>query len=261
MFWGCAGTGAYVVRQNTAQDLADRGRLTRTVLPAGEFHLTAFSRTSDPARPLRIYIEGDGYAWVSRSRPSNDPTPIDPVALRLAAADPYPNVVYLARPCQYGSLTADDACNPFYWTEGRFSEEVIRSANEAVGGLAAEGGFQKIELIGYSGGAAIAVLVAARRHDVAAIRTVAGDLDNGRLIRIHSLSPMEASLEPLDAAAGLGNIPQIHFVGESDKVVPLEVARSFVDKLPPGSSARIVTVPGASHGKGWAERWKNLLEE
>lgn len=51
---------------------------------------------------LRVYIEGDGHAWQSRTRPSADPTPHNPVGLRLALADPSPApLLYLARPCQY----------------------------------------------------------------------------------------------------------------------------------------------------------------
>ncbi len=48
-----------------------------------------------------VYIEGDGRAYVNRRTPSNDPTPGNPMALRLALADPSLRVLYLGRPCQY----------------------------------------------------------------------------------------------------------------------------------------------------------------
>jgi hypothetical protein len=35
---------------------------------------------------LRVYIEGDGFAWKSRTQPSGNPTPHNPVALKLAAS-------------------------------------------------------------------------------------------------------------------------------------------------------------------------------
>jgi hypothetical protein len=45
------------------------------------------------------YQSGDGLAWLSSDVPSSDPTPLDPLALRLALAKPARNAAYLARPC------------------------------------------------------------------------------------------------------------------------------------------------------------------
>lgn len=46
---------------------------------------------------LRVYIEGDRHAWLSRTRLCADPTPHNPVALKLALADPAPGpLLYLA---------------------------------------------------------------------------------------------------------------------------------------------------------------------
>ena len=53
---------------------------------------------------VNIYIEGDGRAWLNKNRPSLDPTPKNSLALKLAEIDPAPNVIYLARPCQYSKL-------------------------------------------------------------------------------------------------------------------------------------------------------------
>jgi len=39
-------------------------------------------------------------AWLAVPRPSQDPTPVDPLALRLALVQPTGNAAYLARPCQ-----------------------------------------------------------------------------------------------------------------------------------------------------------------
>lgn len=46
--------------------------------------------------PLRIYIEGDGFAWINPYTPSADPTPSETTALNLAQKDPFANVIYLA---------------------------------------------------------------------------------------------------------------------------------------------------------------------
>ena len=65
---------------------------------------------SPQPKTLRVYIEGDGHAWESRTRPASDPTPRNPVALDLAMADPGTDpVLYLARPCQRTDGTAQNA--------------------------------------------------------------------------------------------------------------------------------------------------------
>lgn len=46
---------------------------------------------------------------------SNSPTPKQPLALQLAERDAHPNVVYIARPCQYTSHALDLHCVPEYW--------------------------------------------------------------------------------------------------------------------------------------------------
>ena len=87
-------------------------------LKAGNFELASWVKITRPGAPLRIYIEGDGFAWRDRRTPSDDPTPKDDLVLNLARADSSPNVAYLARPCQYISSFS---CRSFYWTKGRFS--------------------------------------------------------------------------------------------------------------------------------------------
>lgn len=74
-----------------SSDIADENFLLRVYYP----------EKTDFASTLTIYIEGDGLAWINRSSPSADPTPTDPIALKLALAQPEGNAVYLARPCQY----------------------------------------------------------------------------------------------------------------------------------------------------------------
>lgn len=72
---------------------------------------------SSHSKILRVYIEGDGHAWESRTRPSTNPTPRNPVALRLAMADPGADtVLYLARPCQYVQGEDRRQCSNRYWT-------------------------------------------------------------------------------------------------------------------------------------------------
>jgi len=254
---GCAGTGQST-REQTAQSLAHAGRLTRTSIPADGFVLTAYARIDAPGQPANVYVEGDGLAWISRAQPSSDPTPRRPVALELAAVDPAPNVFYLARPCQYADL-GRTPCDRIYWTDQRYSDVVISAMNQALDALLAPTAASRINLIGYSGGAAVAVLLAARRHDVASLRTVAGNLDSEAVNRYHGVSAMPQSLNPIDAAERLIGLPQTHFVGTADDVVPEFIAQSFARRAGGTPCARVVEVTAAAHDRGWQTQWPTLL--
>ena len=238
--------------------LAAAARLRRQYVDTGRFVLTAFVRVSQPGKPLRVYIEGDGAAWLSRTEPAPDPTPREALGLALAAEDPAPNVVYLARPCQFTPMAMNPSCGIPYWTSKRFATEVIASMDAAVSRFAALTPGQAVELVGYSGGGAVAVLIAARRTDVMSIRTVAGNLDSEFVNRLHGVSPMPASADPIEFARRVAPIPQLHFSGAEDEVVPPAVAQRFVNAA--GTRcARALTVAGLSHDSGWRDNWPALL--
>jgi len=222
------------------------------------FTLLAYYRITKPVDPLNIYIEGDGNAWSNRTHLSNDPTPRNPLALELAVIDPSPNVAYLARPGQY--LKPQTAgVKSAYWSDKRFSKEVITSMNEAVSQLAQLAKTDKINLIGYSGGAAVAVLIAAQRNDIISLRTIAGNLDSEAVNKYHKVSPLSGSFNPINFAQKVKNLPQRHFAGSKDTVIPLFVAESFIRRVGDKDYSRITVVEGATHSKGWRSCWKELL--
>jgi pimeloyl-ACP methyl ester carboxylesterase len=241
-----------------ADALAEPAHLRREHVDTDHFVLTTFARISQPGKPLRIYIEGDGQAWLSRTEPSLDPTPREAQGLALAAVDPAPNVVYLARPCQFTPMSMNPLCAPPYWTSKRFAPEVTSSLNEAVSHYAAQLPGQGIELIGYSGGGALVVLIAARRSDIASIRTVAGNLDDELVNRLHDVAAMPQSEDAIDYAHRIANVPQIHFSGGEDRVVPPAVAQHFVAAAG-ARCARAITIPDAAHDSDWSAHWPALL--
>jgi len=245
-------------RMAHAVALAEPAHLRREQLQAGLFLLTTFMRIDRPDRALTIYIEGDGQAWLLRTQPSPDPTPREAVGLALAAADPATNVLYLARPCQFAPRALSPRCDVAYWTGKRYAPEVVASLDAAVTHYASFVPNQPIRLVGYSGGGALAVLVAAGRHDVASIRTVAGNLDNEFVNRLHQVSAMPGSLDAVDVAQRVSAIPQIHFSGADDTVVPPTVAERFAAAAG-HDCARVVLVPGMAHESDWAARWPALL--
>jgi len=255
---GCAANKVLLGREGNADSLTYSGGFTKSRIAAGPFEITSYCRFGAPGKTVRVYIEGDGCAWKSRRVLSDDPTPSNPVALYLAMEDKSPNVAYLARPGQYNNSHLK-TCDPAYWSHKRFAPEVIGAMNAVIDTVKAGAGAADIELVGYSGGAAIAVLIAAGRNDVAALRTVAGNLDTKALCEYHKVSPLKGSLNPIDSAKNVALIPQRHFVGSRDKVIPYSIGESFVEKESCKGGACITVVEGATHTTGWRERWKELL--
>jgi hypothetical protein len=241
-----------------AQRVAHSAGLSGELIHTASFEVMSFSRVREPNAPVHIYIEGDGRAWASRSTPALDPTPRQALGLQLAARDPAANVVYLARPCQF--TAGDPLCDVAYWTGKRYAPEVVAAMDSALGQFAARAPGQPLHLIGYSGGGALAILVAAHRGDVASIRTVAGNLDLEEVTRLNGVSPMPQSLDPIHEARNVAHIAQIHFSGGDDRVVPPSIARRFATAAG-GSCVRTEVVPGMGHEGAWAAVWPELLLE
>lgn len=250
-------------RSYRAQEIATTGGLVSQDVLAPPFTLRTYSRFNAPASGVvRVYIEGDGFAWMSRSQISADPTPKVPVALALAAIDPAPNVIYIARPCQYIMyMNSNIRCPSVYWGDSRFSREVVDSVNFALEKIKQQHGLRKIELVGYSGGAAVAVLLAASRNDIVSLRTVAGNLDTGVFTDLHKVSPISGSLNPRDVAHKISALPQIHFIGGADKIVPVEVYEGYSRAAGVSTCRRHQVVTGMAHDLRWQEEWLSLLQE
>ncbi len=229
--------------------------VAKTPLP-----VRALIKTTSSANDLlRIYIEGDGRAWINRFTPATDPTPRDPLALRLALQDPASSVAYLARPCQFIPKSERDVCLPVHWTKDRFSAEIIKTMDTAVSQLKKRSGASRMTLIGYSGGGAVATLIAARRNDVDLLVTVAGVLDHASWTELKQVSPLSGSLNPVDELGRLVGLRQVHFVGGKDNIVPPEIARSYVDQAV-SSQVQMILLPDQGHHCCWEKVWLELLE-
>lgn len=210
-----------------------------------------------PSPHLTIYIEGDELAWKTPSLPSDDPTPNNPIGLKLALAHPKGNAAYLARPCQYAGAN-QSSCNQKYWAGARFALEVIVDINQAIDQLKARFGAKRVTLVGHSGGGAVAALVAARRSDLEKLITVAGNFDHQVWTQHHRLTPLSGSLNPADEVQRLARVRQWHFVGGGDKVIPRELIQGYADRYPEKSSLSLVVEPNFDHHCCWVENWAEL---
>lgn len=247
-------------RGDTAKQLASSHNWQAELIQTAHFDLLSYQPTQyTKANLLTIYIEGDGLAWLTKNTISTDPTPINPLGLKLALNHPTGNAAYLARPCQYTGGATSRNCNKHYWTDSRFAEHVIASTNDAINILKAKFSAQQLQLVGYSGGGAVAALLAARRDDVIKLITVAGNLDHRAWTTHHHISPLSNSLNPADYRKQLAEIKQVHFVGANDKIIPPFLAQQFVAGFPDNKQSTVVLVPNQEHGCCWPRIWADLI--
>lgn len=222
--------------------------------------IAAWVRPGDPRRATRVYVEGDGLAFLRRHERSPDPTPIDPVALAMATADPHPGaVVYLGRPCQFVPERAP-RCDPLWWTAARFGPAVVDATDERLDALVRDAGVvPPFVLVGYSGGGVVAALVAAGRDDVATLVTVASPLDVDAWTEAAGVPPLVASTSPVGRADRLATLDQLHFTSARDRRVPAFVVDRFVEAQGgPTPRRRVVRREGVAHGD-WLRAWPEAL--
>ena len=204
-------------------------------------------------RVLHVYLDGDGTPW-ERGRPAADPTPREPLVLRLMAVDPAPSV-YLCRPCYHG-LAVTPPCEPSLWTDARYSETVVASLAAAARRLLGMTNRTEIVWIGYSGGGALAMLLAGRMAETAAVITVAANLDVDGWTDLHGQSRLDGSLSPARQPPLPPRIYQRHYAGGRDRVVPPRIVAGG-----PILPETLMVIPEYDHTCCWVELWPRALEE
>lgn len=255
---GCS-TASVDSRKDNALLIAAKSGFSAFSVQTDTFRLAGFSNASKPISELTVYIEGDGLAWLDRYTVSSNPTPKNPLALKLATKDPSNGVLYLARPCQYVNIKTQSNCNSKYWTSHRFAKEVISSYEQAIDILKRTYQATGVRLVGYSGGGAIAALLAARRADVLSLITVAGNLDHVALSKYHRASILTGSLNPISVAASTYHIPQVHYSGSKDKIVPNWIAKSFSNEANAKNCSKHQSLQNIGHSDGWDAIWARLV--
>lgn len=204
-------------------------------IKSGDFDIVTYQRLSDSVSPIHIYIEGDGHAFDKNGLPTANPTPRGTFLRDLAVRDTFPNVVYMARPCQY---IMSPTCVRSDWTDGRFSARIIDSMSGAVKSVS---GTRPIILIGYSGGAMVSGLIINQNPNLNIKKwiTIAGVLNHSDWTEYFGDVPLKDS-QNMDV---LPQIPQLHYVAERDKTVPPELSQRWT------GGKNMIIVPNATHGK------------
>ena len=207
---------------------------------------------------LVVFIEGDGNAWTTRRTPSADPTPRDPLALKLALSHPEnARMAYVARPCQF-EADGWPGCRPWRWTHGRYSSSNVAALSAAIDDVRRD--HEEVILVGYSGGGVMAALLAAMRDDVRGFITIAANLDTAQWTRHHGVSALSDSINPAEQA-DLAAVPQVHLVGGEDSIVPEDILASYLHKLGTAAEGRRVLLPDYDHACCWVENWRQLAPQ
>ncbi|RBQ29163.1 alpha/beta hydrolase [Aliarcobacter vitoriensis] len=217
-------------RTNSALNFATKNSLSKSILNSSNFNIFSLqSQNINCAnKTLNIYIEGDGLSWISKNQISPNPTPINQTLLKLLSLDNNKCKVYLARPCQY---VKSSNCKQEYWTNKRFSKEIIDSFDEVLNSLRTKYQNRDFNFIGYSGGGAVVTILASKRDDIKNLITVAGNLDIEKWVNIHNISKLDGSLNPANFTSNLENIKQFHIIGIDDKIVPKDIFLSYFSKF------------------------------
>lgn len=216
------------------------------------FTIASWQKERIPNNSFRIYIEGDGNSFNSFGLPSSDPTPKGTLLRRIAFSDTSPNVIYLARPCQF---IKNSLCKQEYWSISRFAPEVILSYCSAIKTIS-EG--KPTTLIGYSGGGMIAGLISVKCSDLNIFKvvTIAGNLDHKAWTKFHGDTPLINSLNLADYQDKFSKVPQHHFIAQEDQVIPLNLAIKAIK-----DSNNITIIEGADHSSGWERAFSAIHNE
>lgn len=203
---------------------------------------------------LHVYLGGDGTPWIDRKIIAWDPTPRNPVGLRLMALDDAPSI-YLGRPCYHGS-SGSSACSPILWTYERYSKTVTESMSSVLQKIVDQGAYRELVLIGFSGGGGIAMFLAAEFPQTRQVVTLAGNLDTEAWTRLHDYDELIGSENPKSMPPLREEIQQYHLAGEKDDNIPPWMIEAAIQTQ---RSSQFITFEEFTHACCWEKIWKRML--
>lgn len=253
---GAAVLAACANSSRRADEFANHAGFHKQIaIGAGFRHVIYRNSVGNTSSVLHVYIEGDGTPYRKRDAVSPDPTPHNPLMLRLMALDPVPSI-YLGRPC-YFALYGDRGCEPLLWTSRRYAPEVVDSMEAALRSEISRVSASSIEIYGHSGGGTLAILLAQRVASVSRVVTIGANLDIAAWCKLHGYSPLIGSISPLDTALVRTDLNVLHLVGAEDANTPPSLVQSAAQARG-GETVRIVR--GFDHACCWESVWPQILQ-
>ncbi|WP_341893733.1 hypothetical protein [Ferrovibrio terrae] len=270
--------GSEIIRRDPDKQIAKadaaaaaRG-YTRHQIKAGEFQLVLRRPKLDKAAEIEIALFGDGINfWQSDNsgrRTYTTPAqnaPDDP-GYYFDSAPAGRSIYILERPCFAVTPKTDPKCSDHYWWDrGRYSEPVLVAVSKAIDEAKAMSGARVVHLIGTSSGGTLAVLVAARRDDIASIRTISAALDTEATFKYQAGKYGAAAdfvvdgQNPLQVAEKLSRIPQLHIRGKRDELIPQQAWEAFRSRA--GNCAAILDGETSHYDADLHDLWRHGFAE
>ena len=249
--FGCVSASARFDR--VARDIG----LNKTVVNGHDFQHAIYENAAATSNTgsLNVYIGSDGTPW-NLVIPSEDPTPRNPLTLRLMMQDSEPAIL-VGRPCYHG-LSGSDGCNEDIWTSARYSPAAVASMAEVIERYLAHHSYESVKLIGYSGGGTLAALLAAELDHVTTLLTVAANLDIDAWTSYHDYEPLHGSLNPAQQPPLPESVRQVHYFGARDPNVPMSTADRYFQV---NRAAERHEIADFDHVCCWEKMWSSLLPE
>lgn len=237
------------------QHLAIEGKLESAWIDTGRFrHLWLWNEMQ--GSHLRIYVEGDGTPWIHEDRVSVDPTPPNPVLLRLMHNARHP-AVYLGRPCYFGTAT-DSGCNERWWTFERYSKTVVYSMCQAANDISRHVGADSVQLVGYSGGGAIVIGMKECTDRLVSLSTIAGNLDPFAWTEYHGYTPLrDKSVIDVVQSTPPTKVVETHWQCGADQNVPPAITDNYFASRP---GAKRHVVDSCTHATGWRQLFPRIID-
>jgi pimeloyl-ACP methyl ester carboxylesterase len=246
---GCASPGRQIERRARAAGL-ETIYVATAPFPSLIYLKRAPAAPHDET-PLTIFLESDGLPWRDGRHPSADPTTRQPLALELLLRTPGP-AAYVTRPCYHGLRS--NKCTVDYWTGARYSTDVVESMAATVREAQRHSGTSRVAFVGYSGGGALAVLIAERIESTVSVMTIAANLDTDAWTEHHGYLPLSGSLNP--ALSDRSHPwPELHLQGANDTVVPAATTARYFARHP---RAQRRVIQGFDHVCCWVRDWPQL---
>ncbi len=249
-------SGCSAINTESNKTVQEFGYATKLIQGLNFAHTVFENQKTKEESLLHIYLGGDGTPWFEGRYITDDPTPLNPVMLRLMELDKKP-AIYVSRPCYY-QLKMPSNCKKLLWTNERYSKVVIESMALVINKYIKQKKVSKVKLFGFSGGGTIAMLLAPHVSNVDTVVTLAGNLDIESWTIYHGYLPLSGSLNPAKQNPLPIGIKQIHFAAKSDKNIPSFIIESVVSKQ---KNAEFILLPKADHNCCWAKLWPSLLDK
>ncbi|WLQ17109.1 hypothetical protein O5O45_14405 [Hahella aquimaris] len=217
----------------------------------------------DSQAPLIVVIEGDGLPWSRPWRISSDPTSPDPLMFDWYRQWPG-EALYLGRPCYFGAKSSrvpptpwdregppeTQPCFAYWYTHGRYSEEIVTAMARV---LRMKAGDRRLLLLGHSGGGTLAMLLAARMSNAAAVMTLSGNLNVTAWTSGHDFSKLAGSLDPAALPPLSRDVRQWHWAASGDEVVK----PGWIEREAARQQATFQLGPATNHGD-WRLYWPQI---